>query len=180
MPHDKLRNATRRRMAETGEPYTVARRAVLRDRQPAAEGPAPTGAKRFYISYGEAWEGRLTAVLDRVLFRGGPGVSHVDVDASTIRVRMATFRLDIPRASVRTVRRTDVKIPWRTSGVHRRGTRWLVNRSSDGLVELMLDPPAKLPVNLDTILNLGGRTVTSLIVSLEDPDGFVATLGRPA
>jgi hypothetical protein len=81
---------------------------------------------------------------------------------------------------VRSLRRTDIKIPWRTTGVHRRGTQWLVNGSSDGLVELILDPPAKLPVNFDTVLNLGGRTVTSLIVSLEDPDGFVATLGRPA
>jgi hypothetical protein len=176
-----LRDATGKRMAETGEPYTVARRAVLCDRQPATVGPAPTGAKRFYISYSDAWEGPLSGFLDRMLFRGGPGVSHVDVDASTIGVRMATFRLDIPRASVRSVRPTDVRIPWRTTtGVHRRGTRWLVNGSSDGLVELILNPPAKLPLSLDTVLNLGGRAVTSLIVSLEDPDGFVATLGRPA
>jgi hypothetical protein len=93
---------------------------------------------------------------------------------------MATFRLDTPRTSMRSVRRTDIKIPWRTAGVHRRGTRWLVNGSSDALVELILDPPAKLPANLDTLLNLGGRTVTSLVVSLEDPDGFVAALGSPA
>jgi hypothetical protein len=178
MSHDKLRNATRRRMAETGEPYTVARRAVLREQQPTREGPVPAGARRFYISYSDAWEGRLTAFLDRLLFRGGPGVSHVDVDGSTIRVRMATFHLDIPRTSVRSVRQTDIKIPWRTTGVHRHGNRWLVNGSADGLVELSLDPPAKLPANLDTLLNLGSRTVKLLVVSLEDPAGFVTALGH--
>ena len=30
MPHDKIKAATRTRMAETGEPYSVARRAVIR------------------------------------------------------------------------------------------------------------------------------------------------------
>ena len=37
MPHDKIKAAVRKRMAETGEPYTAARRAVL------AEGQAPVG-----------------------------------------------------------------------------------------------------------------------------------------
>jgi len=30
MPHDKIKDAARKRMAETGEPYTVARREVIR------------------------------------------------------------------------------------------------------------------------------------------------------
>jgi hypothetical protein len=33
MPHDKIKAATRRRMAQTGEPYAVARRAVLAEHQ---------------------------------------------------------------------------------------------------------------------------------------------------
>jgi len=35
MPHDKLKAAARRRMAETGEPYAAARRAVVRQRAEA-------------------------------------------------------------------------------------------------------------------------------------------------
>ena len=33
MPHDKIKDAARRRMAETGEPYSVARRAVIREHE---------------------------------------------------------------------------------------------------------------------------------------------------
>jgi phage shock protein A len=40
MPHDKIKAAARKRMAETGEPYTAARRAVVAE---APEGRADTG-----------------------------------------------------------------------------------------------------------------------------------------
>ena len=36
MPHDKIKDAARRRMAETGEPYTVARRKVTEEHQTPA------------------------------------------------------------------------------------------------------------------------------------------------
>lgn len=42
MPHDKIKAAARKRMAETGEPYTAARRAVVTDSNPP-EGQAATG-----------------------------------------------------------------------------------------------------------------------------------------
>jgi hypothetical protein len=42
MPHDKIKRAARKRMAETGEPYTAARRAVVTERQ-EPEGQAATG-----------------------------------------------------------------------------------------------------------------------------------------
>ena len=42
MPHDKIKAAVRKRMAETGEPYTAARRAVL------TEGQAPGGHASEY------------------------------------------------------------------------------------------------------------------------------------
>jgi hypothetical protein len=42
MPHDKIRAAARKRMAETGEPYTAARRAVVAEQQAAStSNPAP-------------------------------------------------------------------------------------------------------------------------------------------
>ena len=42
MPHDKIKAAARKRMAETGEPYTAARRAVVTEGR-AAEGRAAAG-----------------------------------------------------------------------------------------------------------------------------------------
>jgi hypothetical protein len=44
MPHDKIRAAARKRMAQTGEPYTVARRAVVSEHQAAGAGDPPPGA----------------------------------------------------------------------------------------------------------------------------------------
>jgi hypothetical protein len=58
MSHDKISAAARKRMAETGEPYAAARRAVIRQHQ-AAGGHAPPGVKWFAISYSDDWS-RLT------------------------------------------------------------------------------------------------------------------------
>ena len=55
MSHDKISAAARKRMAETGEPYATARRAVIREHQAADEQSAPSGARWFAISYSEAW-----------------------------------------------------------------------------------------------------------------------------
>lgn len=38
MPHDKIKSAARARMAQTGEPYAAARRAVLGQHQSFASG----------------------------------------------------------------------------------------------------------------------------------------------
>ena len=44
MSHDKIRAAARKRMAETGEPYAAARRAVVREHQAAGGQAPPPGA----------------------------------------------------------------------------------------------------------------------------------------
>ena len=41
MSHDKIRAAARKRMAETGEPYAAARRAVVNEHQGGAQIPFP-------------------------------------------------------------------------------------------------------------------------------------------
>ena len=41
MSHDKTRTAARKRMAETGEPYSAARRAVVNEHQGGAQAPSP-------------------------------------------------------------------------------------------------------------------------------------------
>jgi hypothetical protein len=43
MPHDKIRAAARKRMAQTGEPYTAARRAVASEHQGADDPPPGAG-----------------------------------------------------------------------------------------------------------------------------------------
>jgi len=174
MSHDKIKAAARKRMAETGEPYAAARRAVIREQQGQAAGknPAP-GARWFAISYSDAWEGRLSAWMDARLFHAGPGASGVEVDAGGLRVRMGSFKLDIPRAAVRSVERSQATVG-RTAGVHARRGRWLVNGSAEGLVEIAISPPARPSPSIDTLFGLGPSRVDSLIVSLEDPDGFIA------
>ena len=174
MSHDKIKAAARKRMAETGEPYAAARRAVIREQQEqaASKNPAP-GAQWFAISYSDAWEGRLSAWLDARLFDAGPGVSGVEVDAGELRVRMGSFKLDVPREAVRSVERSQASVG-RTAGVHARRGRWLVNGSAEGLVEIAISPPCRPSRSIDTLFGLGPSRVDSLIVSLEDPDGFIA------
>jgi hypothetical protein len=162
-------------MAETGEPYTTARREVIKERQRAASkapipGAAVPGTAWFAISFGPD---RITALLD-TLSGGGPGRSGVEVAHGEIRVRMGNFKLNVPRSSVRSVARSQARIG-RTTGVHayRRG-RLLVNGSADGLVELSLEPPCYTGRTLTTMFV--NQQVTSLMMSLVDPDGFVAAV----
>lgn len=176
MSHDKISAAARKRMAETGEPYAVARRAVIREHQ-AAGGHTPPGVTWFAISYSDDWSARLTESMDRLLFRAGRGVSGVEVDAGEIRVRMGSFKLDIPRGSVRSVQRSHARVG-RTTGVHSHGGRgrWLVNGSPEGLVQLVINPPCRVYPSIDTMFGLGPSRVDQLTLSLDDPDGFIAAV----
>jgi hypothetical protein len=175
MSHDKIKAAARERMARTGESYAAARRAVIREHQ-AADGdiPAP-GARWFAISYSDTWTGRLSDSLDRFFFHAGRGVSGVEVGAGEIRVRMGSFKLDIPRSSIRSVQRSPARVGG-TAGVHGSRGRWLVNGSAEGLVELAVDPPARVLPSIDTLFGLGPSRVRQLTVSMEDPDGFIAAM----
>lgn len=103
----------------------------------------------------------------------GPRTSEVVVDEDTVRVRMGWgFRARIAGSQVRSAVRTTGRVGgW---GVHGGRGIWLVNGSSQGLVELTLDPPAPArAVGFPVALR-------RLRVSLCDADGFLAALGRPA
>jgi hypothetical protein len=151
--------------------------AVIREHQTAGGHTPPPDAKWFAISYSDGWSGRLTDSLDRLFFRAGRGVSGVEVDADEIRVHMGSFKLDIPRGSVRSVRRSQARVG-RTSGVHGRRGRWLVNGSAEGLVEFAVDPPCHISPSIDTLFGLGPLRVDQLTVSLDDPDGFIAAVKK--
>jgi hypothetical protein len=186
MPHDKIRSAARARMARTGESYAAARRAVLREHQeggpppgPGQPEPGPTRddqPRQFLISYRQAGLDRPTAWLDRLL-GSGPGQSEVVVAAGQVRLRMGDFQLTVPRSSVRSVARSDADLHG-TTGVHLARGRLLVNGGPDGLVELVVDPPLRLERGLSTLFTR--PWVDTLVLSLDDPEGFVAELtGSP-
>ena len=171
MSHDKIRAATRKRMAETGEPYAVARREVIREHRAAGERPG-SDTEWFAISYSNAATSRLTAWLG-TLFGGGPGRAGVEVDPDQIRVRMDDFKLAIPRSSVRSAARSQARLRG-TTGVHAGRGQLLVNGSADGLVELTIEPPCYTGRTLNTMFVK--ERVNSLILSLVDPDGFIAAV----
>jgi hypothetical protein len=175
MSHDKIKAAARERMARTGESYAAARRAVIREHQDAGESIPSPGTRWFAISYSDTWSGRLSDSLDRLLFHAGRGVSGVEVGAGEIRVRMGSFRLDMPRRSVRSVQRSQARVGG-TVGVHGKRGRWLVNGSAEGLVELAVDPPGRVMPSIDTLFGFGPSQVNRLTVSMEDPDGFIAAM----
>lgn len=178
MPHDKIKSAARARMAQTGEPYAAARRAVLGQHQDAAgrSGDQPPEPRLFLISYRQAGLDRPTAWFDTLL-GSGPGRSGVLVGADQLRVRMGDFRLTVPRSQVRSVARSDADLRG-TTGVHIGHGRLLVNGGPDGLVELNLDPPLRTGRGLSTLFTRA--RVNTLVLSLDDPDGFVAELtARP-
>jgi hypothetical protein len=169
MAHDKIKAAARRRMAETGESYAAARRAVIRaagSNEPAAE------PERFAISYKDM--GPISTWAD-TLQGGGPAGGRIEVDAGELRLRMADFKVDVPRASVRRAARS-LHQTRGTIGVHAKGGRWLANGSADGLVEIEIDPPCHTERCLSTLFRR--MKVTELIVSLVDPDGFIAAVQR--
>ena len=60
--------------------------------------------------------------------------------------------------------------------MHAKGGSWLANGSADGLVEIEIDPPCRTERCLSTFFRQ--MEVKQLIVSLVDPDGFIAALER--
>jgi hypothetical protein len=171
MAHDKIKAAARRRMAETGESYAAAKREVIREFRAASSEPAGE-PERFAISYDGT--GRVSAWADTLL-GGGPDGGRIEVDADGLRLRMADFKVEVPRTSVRRVARSSHRTRG-TIGVHSRGSSWLVNGSASGLVEITIDPPCRTERSLSTFFLR--MKVTELTVSLADPDGFIAAVQR--
>jgi hypothetical protein len=166
MSHDKIKAAARQRMAETGESYATARREVIKDYERASS----SGARWFAIDYSDMGRVSLRA---ETRHGGGPGRGGVVLDSAALRVLVPGFRLDIPRASVRSATRSARRIRG-TIGVHGGRGRWLVNGSYNGLVELTIDPPCYTPRQPSTLFRKA--KISSLTISLVDPDGFIAAV----
>jgi hypothetical protein len=174
MAHDKIKAAARRRMAETGESYAAARRGVIREFRATGSNDPAGEPGWFAISYDGM--GPISTWADTLL-GGAPAGGRIEVDAREIRLRMAGFKVDVPRVSVRRAARSSYRTRG-TIGVHGRGGRWLANGSADGLVEIEIDPPGHTERCLSTLFRR--MKVSELTVSLVDPDGFIAVPeGRP-
>ena len=158
MSHDKIKAAARRRMAQTGESYTAARRAVTEE------------PRFFALSYDSAGLNWLTRSADTLL-GGGPGKDGVWVYADRLHIRVATFTLDVPRSSVRSPARSQAVLRG-TTGVHVVRGRALINGSARGLVEFGVEPQLRTGRTLDTMFLR--QRVSRVVLSLEDPDGFLA------
>ncbi len=172
MAHDKIKAAARRRMAQSGESYAAARREVIREFRGAGSSDPAAEPERFAISYDGM--GPVSTWTDTLL-GGGPEGGRIEVDAGELRLRMADFKVDVPRSSVRRVVRSAHRTRG-TIGVHSRGGSWLANGSANGLVEIAIDPPCRTERCLSTFFLR--MKVNELIVSLVDPDGFIAAVQR--
>jgi hypothetical protein len=172
MAHDKIKAAARRRMAKTGESYAAARREVIREFRAASSSDPAREPEWFAISYKDM--GPISTWADTRL-GGGPAGGRIEVGAAELRLRMADFKVDVPRASVRQAARSSHQTRG-TIGVHAKGGSWLANGSADGLVEIEIDPPCHTERSLSTLFRR--MKVTELIVSLVDPDGFIAAVQR--
>ena len=119
--------------------------------------------RRFDFSYGTGMRWFLT------ITGMPPGGTYAAVDPDVVRVRAGIwFRLDIPRDRIAAVERHGKRYVSR--GVHGWRGRWLVNASSAGLVRIAIEP------RVGGWLLCWPLRVREVIVSLRDPDGFLAAL----
>jgi hypothetical protein len=103
----------------------------------------------------------------------GPERSSVEVDREVVRVRMGwSFQAEIPRSAIRSITREKKPFGF-GAGVHGWRGRWVVNGSNNGVVRLVLDPPPA--ARMLSIVTIKPR---ELFLSLENPTGFIASLGR--
>lgn len=76
------------------------------------------------------------------------------------------FTADIPLTAIKSAEESHERVF--TAGVHVLSSRWLVNGSRKGLVELTIDPPVPAKVWWKSI------TLRSLVLSVSDPRALIA------
>lgn len=97
----------------------------------------------------------------------GPKSSELRVEGGKLHVKMGwAFTADIPLSSIKSAEASNERVF--TAGVHVMGSRWLVNGSRKGLVQLTMDPPVPASVWWKSI------TLKVLVVSVTDPDALIA------
>ncbi|MBE1552129.1 hypothetical protein GGC64_006216 [Mycobacterium sp. OAS707] len=102
----------------------------------------------------------------------GPKASTVAVSGANLQVKMGwAFDATIPLASIASAQPSTRRVfGWGVHGSPRRG--WLVNGSSRGLVDLVIEPPVPAQgVRMSIELR-------KLTVSVDDPDALIAACAR--
>lgn len=80
------------------------------------------------------------------------------------------FESHFPLSSIRQIGHMPREWVHLNRGVHGGHGAWLVNGSRDGLVRLILDPPAEARTSFFTMVTVDVR---ELRLSVEDPDGLI-------
>jgi hypothetical protein len=121
----------------------------------------------FQFSY-EQWYRWLAVPLGL-----GPKHTLVQVDDKNLHVQMGwAFKADIPLASITDARRGGQRLV-EGLGVHGRRGDWLVNGSSNNIVELTIDPPVQARAVLRQI------ELHTLRVSVSDPGSLITACAGP-
>jgi hypothetical protein len=101
----------------------------------------------------------------------GPKRSDVRIAGDTLHIKMGwAFKAEVPLSSITNATPNHDRVYSR--GVHGWRGRWLVNGSSDGMVELTVDPPARAYV---TGVAISLRTLT---VSVTNPEALIEACTR--
>lgn len=97
----------------------------------------------------------------------GPKKSELRIEGGNLHVKMGWgFTADIPLTSIRSAEETNAR--FYSTGVHGMRSRWLVNGSRKGLVQLTIDPPVSARASFKSV------TVSTLVLSVTDPAALIA------
>ena len=102
-----------------------------------------------------------------------PATSELRIEAGNLHVKMGwAFTADIPWTSIKSAQPFDRRVF--AAGVHFVGSRWLVNGSGKGLVELKIEPSAQAKMWRRSV------TVSTLVLSVTNPDELIAACSAAA
>ena len=97
----------------------------------------------------------------------GPKTSELRIEGGNLHVKMGwAFTADIPLTSITNAQASKARVF--EAGVHFWGSRFLVNGSRKGLVELTIEPKAPGKMWRKSV-NVG-----TLVLSVTDPDALIA------
>ena len=170
MAHDKIKAAARKRMAETGESYAAARREVIREFRVASSSDPAGEPERFAINYKDMGP---ISTWDDTRRGGGPAGGRIEVDADELPAPAG--RLQGRRAASLRPPGRPVLVPDPGSDRRARQGRQVAGERRSRRSRGDRHRPALSHQAFPTTLFLRMK-VNTLIVSLVDPDGFIAAV----